>query len=139
RCLRRERPNLDGRRDLRKGEKQMNATERAALLQSAALFDETVAAVDERTLDILDRRRRTAVVRRRGWLVRRALLAADVLGLAFAFLIAQALFPPRGAVFGAVDARAEFALFLLTLPLWVVMAKLYRLYDNDEERTNHST
>jgi exopolysaccharide biosynthesis polyprenyl glycosylphosphotransferase len=103
------------------------------------LFDEAVAAVDERTLDILDRRRKTAVVRRRGWLVRRALLAADVLGLAFAFLIAQAIFPPRGAIFDAVSARAEFGLFLATLPVWVVMAKIYGLYDNDEERTDYST
>ena len=44
----------------------MNATERAALLQSAALFDELHAAVDERTLRILDRRRKSSVVRRRG-------------------------------------------------------------------------
>ena len=49
----------------------MNATERAALLQGLELYDEMNATVDERTLEILDRRRRTAVIRRRGWLVRR--------------------------------------------------------------------
>ena len=54
----------------------MNATERAALIQGVQLFDEMSAAIDERTLEILDHRRRTAVVRRRGWLVRRALLLA---------------------------------------------------------------
>jgi hypothetical protein len=47
------------------------ATERAALRQGIQFYDELTAAVDDRTLDILDRRRRTAVVKRRGWLVRR--------------------------------------------------------------------
>ena len=46
---------------------------------------------DDRTLAILEHRRQTGGMRRRGWLVRRALLLADVLGLAFAFLVAQAL------------------------------------------------
>jgi exopolysaccharide biosynthesis polyprenyl glycosylphosphotransferase len=114
----------------------MNATERAALLQSAAFFDELHASVDERTLEILDRRRRTAVVRRRGWLVRRALCAADVFGLAAAFLLAEAWFPPAP---GGIGVRAEYSLFLLSLPLWVIVAKVYRLYDHDEERTDHST
>ncbi len=35
--------------------------------------------------------------------------------------------------------RAEIIVFLLTLPAWVVVAKLYGLYDHDEERTDHST
>ncbi len=43
----------------------MNATERAALLQGLQIFDEMNATVDERTLEILDRRRRTAVVKGR--------------------------------------------------------------------------
>jgi exopolysaccharide biosynthesis polyprenyl glycosylphosphotransferase len=115
----------------------VNATERTALLQSAVLFDELHAAVDERTFEILDRRRKTAVVRRRGWLVRRALLAADVAGLAAAFFVAELAFPlaPRDRI----GASTEFVLFLLTLPLFVVVAKLYGLYDRDEERTDHST
>jgi exopolysaccharide biosynthesis polyprenyl glycosylphosphotransferase len=114
----------------------MNATERAALLQSAALFDELHTAVDERTLKILDRRRNAAVIRRRGWLVRRALLVADMLGLAMAFLLAETFHPPS---VNGVGLTAEYALFLLTLPLWVVMAKLYGLYDHDEERADNST
>jgi len=52
----------------------MNATERAALLHGFEIYDEATATVNERTLEIVDRRRRTAVVRRRGWLVRRMLL-----------------------------------------------------------------
>lgn len=117
----------------------MNTTERAALLQSALLFDEMHAAVDERTLEILDRRRKTAVIRRRGWLVRRALLFADVVGLALAFLLAEIVFPPSGSVTDHVTMRAEYLLFLLTLPAWIVVAKLYRLYERDEERTDYST
>jgi exopolysaccharide biosynthesis polyprenyl glycosylphosphotransferase len=30
-------------------------------------------------------------------------------------------------------------LFIATLPIWVVVAKIYGLYDRDEERTDHST
>ena len=33
----------------------------------------------------------------------------------------------------------ECALFLLTLPAWIVGAKLYELYDLDEERADHTT
>ena len=34
---------------------------------------------------------------------------------------------------------SEYLLFALTLPAWIVLARLYRLYDHDEERTGHST
>ena len=30
-------------------------------------------------------------------------------------------------------------MFVLAIPLWVVVAKLYGLYERDEERTDHST
>jgi hypothetical protein len=42
----------------------MSATERDALIQNVALRDDFAGAVDERTLEILDRRRRMSVVRR---------------------------------------------------------------------------
>jgi len=51
--------------------------------------EELYEALDQRTLEILERRRGSAVGRRRGRLVRRALLAADLLGLSAAFLVAQ--------------------------------------------------
>jgi exopolysaccharide biosynthesis polyprenyl glycosylphosphotransferase len=95
--------------------------------------------VDERTLEIVDRRRRTARVKRRGWLVRRMLLAADVLGLGSAFAVAQASFGAGLYLNGRFDVTEEVVLFLLVLPLWIVVAKLYGLYDHDEERTDHST
>jgi len=116
----------------------MNATERAALLQGLEIYDEMNATVDERTLQILDRRRRTATVHRRGWLVRRMLLAADLIGLVAAMLLAEWVVTQHEGL-GVVDMRTEILTFLLTLPLWVVVAKLYGLYDRDEERADHST
>jgi exopolysaccharide biosynthesis polyprenyl glycosylphosphotransferase len=59
---------------------------------------------------------------------------ADVAGLASAFLLAQAIYQPSGR-----EVLGETALFLATLPVWVLLAKLYGLYDRDEERTDHST
>lgn len=75
---------------------------------------------------------------RRGWLVRRALAAGDIVGLSAAFFSAQLVFGDRNPN-SIVSAEAELAVFLATLPVWVVIAKVYGLYDNDEERTDHST
>ena len=72
----------------------MNVVERGALSQGFALYDEMTQAVDERTLEIIERRRKTAVVRRRGWLVRRALVFADVTGLLLAFIVAEIVVGP---------------------------------------------
>jgi exopolysaccharide biosynthesis polyprenyl glycosylphosphotransferase len=117
----------------------VSTAEHVALLQGLELHDELHSIVDERTLEIVERRRRTATVRRRGWLVRRALLAADVFGLFMAFLVAQFLFLHQAAPIDRLGPDAEWLLFLLTLPGWIVVAKLYGLYDRDEERTDHST
>ena len=94
--------------------------------------------IDERTRDLLERRRRSSGVNR-GWLVRRALLAADLVGLTAALLIVEFVLPFRQPRVGRIDQLLEVSLFLLSLPVWVVMAKLYGLYDRDEERTDHST
>jgi exopolysaccharide biosynthesis polyprenyl glycosylphosphotransferase len=78
--------------------------------------------------------------RGRGWLVRRLLLVADLLGLVAAFALAEALWGAHGdAHLNPVSPTIELLVFLLTLPGWVVMAKVYGLYDRDEERTDHST
>jgi exopolysaccharide biosynthesis polyprenyl glycosylphosphotransferase len=99
------------------------------------------ATLDPRTLQILERRRSSAVRMRRGWLVRRMLVLADLVGLTLAFLAATLLFEqslsPQGS--DAVGAPLELLVFCLSLPAWVVVAKLYGLYDFDEERTDHST
>ncbi len=74
----------------------------------------------------------------RGWLMRRLLLAADVIGLMSAFLLALAV-GPATAVADRVDVRWEIALFAASLPLWVFLARAHSLYDRDEERSDHST
>jgi exopolysaccharide biosynthesis polyprenyl glycosylphosphotransferase len=75
---------------------------------------------------------------RRGWLLRRALLLADVFGLTAAFLTATQLFPAP-ALHDSVGPSEERLVFLATLPLWVIVAKLHGLYDGDEECADHST
>ena len=117
----------------------MNATERTALVQGALFYDQIASAMDDRTLEILERRRATSTVRRRGWLVRRMLLAADLFGLAIAFIAAQLLLGPDPTASNPVDATMEWVLFFATLPIWILVAKLYGLYERDEERTDHST
>jgi exopolysaccharide biosynthesis polyprenyl glycosylphosphotransferase len=82
-----------------------------------------------------------AAAHRRGWLVRRALLVADLVGLVSAFVLAQLAYgPPTSASsLDRIGPQEEYFTFLATLPLWVLLAKAYRLYANDEERTDHST
>jgi exopolysaccharide biosynthesis polyprenyl glycosylphosphotransferase len=92
---------------------------------------------DRRTLEILERRR-TSNPHRRGWLVRRLLALADVVGLVVAFAAVEIVF---GAGWRSREAigSADLLVLLVTLPGWIVIAKLYRLYDQDEERTHHPT
>jgi exopolysaccharide biosynthesis polyprenyl glycosylphosphotransferase len=77
--------------------------------------------------------------RRRGWLVRRVLLVADLAALVTAFCATQLLFGWKRADAGVVDPTMELLAFLATLPVWVVVAKMYGLYDRDVERNDHST
>lgn len=72
--------------------------------------------------------------RRRGSLVRRMLALADVVGLTAAY-VAVDLVTTSG---GWAHVRA-YAVLLATLPVWIVLAKVYGLYDQDEERTHHPT
>ena len=76
--------------------------------------------------------------RRRGWVVRRVLLTADVVGLLAAFLVTQLALADFS---DGVDPRIVdlFLIFLVSLPGWVLAAKVYGLYDRDDERTDHST
>jgi exopolysaccharide biosynthesis polyprenyl glycosylphosphotransferase len=71
----------------------------------------------------------------RGWLVRRLLLLADLVGVLGAFLITTLLV--NGPIL-AETLTTEYALILGALPLWIVSAKLYGLYDRDVERATHS-
>jgi exopolysaccharide biosynthesis polyprenyl glycosylphosphotransferase len=116
----------------------VNATEQAALLQGVRRYGDVRLLADKRTLEIIERRRRTAVVKGRGWLMRRMLLAADLAGLSAAFALAE-LTLGGSAHRDALNTLTESLLYTAVLPLWVVAAKLYGLYDRDEERADHST
>jgi exopolysaccharide biosynthesis polyprenyl glycosylphosphotransferase len=123
----------------------LNASEAALTRRPpSAAIDDTAPPellldlVDERTRTLIDRRRRGAI-RRRGWLVRRALAVADVSGILFAFVLTQLAFAGNEPPEDRVGTEMEIAVFALTLPCWVVLARLYGLYSNDEERANHSS
>ena len=116
----------------------MNAVQRAA----AAGLEVDTLVFDHRTVSLLERRGLAGqapatprtVIHRRGWLVRRALATADVTSLVLAYVLAKLV------VSGAeINAWIEFGLLLLTLPVWIVAAKLWGLYDRDEEHVDHST
>jgi exopolysaccharide biosynthesis polyprenyl glycosylphosphotransferase len=76
--------------------------------------------------------------RGRGWLMRRMLLGADVAGLAAAFAVTEAMFGSSGEP-DPIGFRTELLLFALTVPIWLLGAKVFGLYDRDEERADHST
>jgi exopolysaccharide biosynthesis polyprenyl glycosylphosphotransferase len=99
---------------------------------AAAAFEHSAVAQDQKSAVA-----ETAPWRmRRGWLVRRMLLAADLLGLSAAFAVVEVVFQAEA---GEVGIGIEIVIFLTLLPVWVLTAKLYGLYDRDEERTTHST
>jgi exopolysaccharide biosynthesis polyprenyl glycosylphosphotransferase len=93
---------------------------------------------NERMLALLDRREATWRRRQRGWLMRRLLLAADVVGYTVAVVAVELIYGSKGAP-DAVPLAEELALFAVGLPAFVVGAHLFGLYDRDEERADHST
>ena len=96
------------------------------------------AATRPRSPDLGLEEQRPAAAPSRGQLVRRLLVIADVVGLAGAFLLAELGF---GATVPGdrLTMMQEYLLFVATLPGWVAAFKLYRLYDHDDERADHST
>ncbi len=76
--------------------------------------------------------------RRRGDVVRRKLIAADVLGLIAAFGILQLRLGTSSGQ-DRVGFDQELILFALSLPLWIVLARGIGLYSRDEERPEHTT
>jgi hypothetical protein len=107
----------------------------AAAVRLGIDMDAVLGSVDRRTQEILDHREASSTRRRRGWLVRRMLLAADVCGLVLAFALAMWLFGPGGRA----PFWNELLIFVCTLPAWIFLAKIHGLYERDEERTDHST
>jgi exopolysaccharide biosynthesis polyprenyl glycosylphosphotransferase len=102
--------------------------------------DDTVAvASGNQFVDIAHREHaeRADLERRRGWLMRRTLVVTDVVGLALAF-VAALTFAPIATTDTVTDGW-ELLLFVCSLPLWILLARLHGLYDRDEERSDHST
>lgn len=72
---------------------------------------------------------------RRDWFLRRLLAVSDAVSLAVAITVAMALI---GGMRG--HPWQQYVLFeLITLPGWVVLFKMYGLYDRDAKRLSHST
>ncbi|MEA2421280.1 MAG: hypothetical protein QOF55_379, partial [Thermoleophilaceae bacterium] len=69
----------------------------------------------------------------RDYVIRRLLAAADFGGILIALLVAATVDPAPGSNLSIV------AWGLLLLPMWVVLFKLYGLYDRDLKRVSHST
>lgn len=97
-----------------------------------------IAAVDERTREIIERKR-SSTFKRRGWLIRRLLVLADIAGLTSAFVLSELAIGRDAGSGHAFENLSEFVLFAAFLPVWVVAAKLHGLYDRDEERADYST
>ena len=76
---------------------------------------------------------------RRGALVRRTLLLADVAGLVLSFVLASLLVPHAGATATGSAPGFEYLASCSRSPFWVLLLRLEGLYDRDEERTDHST
>jgi exopolysaccharide biosynthesis polyprenyl glycosylphosphotransferase len=91
-------------------------------------------AVDDRTRGLLARQRQA----RRGPLLRRSLVAADLIGLSLAFVLAALMYDDP-TVRGRLGSPGEILLFVSMLPAWVVVGKLQGLYDRDEEQPGHTT
>jgi exopolysaccharide biosynthesis polyprenyl glycosylphosphotransferase len=117
----------------------LSATQSTRLLEALAAHEELSAQLDPRTLAVVERRRRIAASRGRGWLARRLLLAADLIGLALAFAGSELLLEGSGGLLSNVSPLGEIGLGLASLPFWVVLAKLYGLYRRDEGRPDHTT
>ena len=100
---------------------------------------EPAALAGARVLEIpASRRQINPGIRGRGWIMRRALLLADMAGILVAGLLTALIFGDPGGR-DAISGRAELALILAAVPLWAVGAYLGGLYGFDEDRANHST
>jgi exopolysaccharide biosynthesis polyprenyl glycosylphosphotransferase len=85
-----------------------------------------LAVINDRTVEILAHRRGSSIAKRRGWLVRRALLLADVIGIVVGVSLVSMFDQPSGW-------------YALLAVLTLTLGKLYGLYDGDEEDAHHST
>ncbi len=75
----------------------------------------------------------------RGWLVRRLLLAADLVGASAAVGFATVAADASAGALDASTAARALAVTGFLLVTWPLLAKLEGLYDHDEARAGHST
>ena len=78
----------------------MNTLQATMVLPPVApdpLWEDAAIPLEPETLELIEAHRGTRPSKRRGWLVRRALLTADLVGLSVAFLVAELLFGLSGA------------------------------------------
>jgi exopolysaccharide biosynthesis polyprenyl glycosylphosphotransferase len=88
----------------------------------------------------LARRRRRGIVGRRGVLMRRAFVITDLFALIAAFLITEQIYGEEyPSWIDRVAGSTEYTVFFATLPIWLLILKLYGLYGRDAERTDHSS
>ncbi|HET7568442.1 MAG TPA: sugar transferase [Gaiellaceae bacterium] len=78
------------------------------------------------------------VARERGWLVRRALVAAEGLALVLSYGLADVIVHGAGQL-GQAGFWRSLPLALLVLPLWIVAAKVAGLYDRDIRFASYSS
>ena len=79
-----------------------------------------------RTLEILESRRTARQTHRRGWLVRRMLLFADLAGLATAFIVVELAFGTGLGTAGRLHPSLELGVLLATLDVASTSAHLRR-------------
>ena len=119
------------------GDLRGNGGEVAVFETGDAGLTSALEATDSFRAALVRHRERAATHGRRGWLMRRALVAADTTGIALAFALSSIVF---GATVGdRIEPGGEIFLFFVTLPMWLALAKLQGLYERDEERADHST
>src|SRR5215510_8524958 len=100
-------------------------------IATTELFEQLAPGLDAQTIGVIERHRSGKVVKGRGWLVRRALAVADMVGLSAAFIVAMVWWA-GSPVDDRVPDVLEFAIFALSLPVWSLAADLYGLYSSDE-------
>jgi exopolysaccharide biosynthesis polyprenyl glycosylphosphotransferase len=76
---------------------------------------------------------RMSLLHRRASTLRRLLALGDGIAIAASLGVAVALLGPSRGAWG------QLAIGLLLLPLWIVLFKIYGLYDRDAKRVSHST
>jgi exopolysaccharide biosynthesis polyprenyl glycosylphosphotransferase len=88
----------------------------------------------------LARRWRRGVVGRRGRLIRRAFVVSDLVALIAAFVIAEWLYGVQYPTWeNRLSGSAEYIVFFLSLPVWLLILRLHGLYSRDEDEVDHST